>query len=109
MAAVATSSTAMTAVVASTTAVNALKSSPLLVSKTKSGNGWATETVRSGKGIAVYIYGASVSGGNGYITTDGTQTAFSSNGTNQNLVKAFQSSLTVYWYQSGSVLYYIPC
>ena len=109
MAAVATSSTAMSAISASTTAINALKASPLLVAKTKSGNNWTTETVRSGRGIAVYIYGASVSGGNGWVKTDNVQTTFSSNGTNQNLLKAFQTSLSVYWYQNSSTLYYIPC
>ena len=109
MAAIATSSTAMSAISASTTAINALKASPLLVAKTKSGNNWTTETVRSGRGIAVYIYGASVSGGNGWVKTDNVQTTFSSNGTNQNLLKAFQTSLSVYWYQNSSTLYYIPC
>ena len=109
MAAIATSSTAMSAISASTTAINALKASPLLVAKTKSGNNWTTETVRSGRGIAVYIYGASVSGGNGWVKTDNVQTTFSSNGTSQNLLKAFQTSLSVYWYQSSSTLYYIPC
>ena len=109
MTAVATSSTAMSAISASTTAINALKASPLLVAKTKSGNNWTTETVRSGRGIAVYIYGASVSGGNGWVKTDNVQTTFSSNGTSQNLLKAFQTSLSVYWYQSSSTLYYIPC
>ena len=109
MAAIATSSTAMSAISASTTAINALKASPLLVAKTKSGNDWTTETVRSGRGIAVYIYGASVSGGNGWVKTDNVQTTFSSNGTNQNLLKAFQTSLSVYWYQNSSTLYYIPC
>ena len=109
MAAIAASSTAMSAISASTTAINALKASPLLVAKTKSGNNWTTETVRSGRGIAVYIYGASISGGNGWVKTDNVQTTFSSNGTNQNLLKAFQTSLSVYWYQSSSTLYYIPC
>ena len=109
MAAIATSSTAMSAISASTTAINALKASPLLVAKTKSGNNWTTETVRSGRGIAVYIYGASVSGGNGWVKTDNVQTTLSSNGTNQNLLKAFQTSLSVYWYQNSSTLYYIPC
>ena len=109
MAAIATSSAAMSAISASTTAINALKASPLLVAKTKSGNNWTTETVRSGRGIAVYIYGASVSGGNGWVKTDNVQTTFSSNGTNQNLLKAFQTSLSVYWYQNSSTLYYIPC
>ena len=109
MAAIATSSTAMSAISASTTAINALKASPLLVAKIKSGNNWTTETVRSGRGIAVYIYGASVSGGNGWVKTDNVQTTFSSNGTNQNLLKAFQTSLSVYWYQNSSTLYYIPC
>ena len=109
MAAIDTSSTAMSAISASTTAINALKASPLLVAKTKSGNNWTTETVRSGRGIAVYIYGASVSGGNGWVKTDNVQTTFSSNGTNQNLLKAFQTSLSVYWYQNSSTLYYIPC
>lgn len=109
MAAIATSSTAMSAISASTTAINALKASPLLVAKTKSGNNWTTETVRSGRGIAVYIYGASVSEGNGWVKTDNVQTTFSSNGTSQNLLKAFQTSLSVYWYQSSSTLYYIPC
>ena len=109
MTAVAGSSTAMAAVAASTTAVNALKSSPLLTSKKKGGNSWSEDTVRNGKGIAVYIFGASVSGGDGWVKTDGVQTSFRSNNTNQNIVKAFQSSLTVRWYQSGSVLYYIPC
>ena len=109
MAAIAASSTAMSAISASTTAINALKASPLLVAKTKSGNGWTTETIRSGRGIAVYIYGASVSGGNGWVKTDNVQTTFSSNGTNQNLLKAFQTSLSVYWYQNSSTLYYIPC
>ena len=109
MAAIATSSTAMSAISASTTAINALKASPLLVAKTKSGNNWTTETVRSGRGIAVYIYGASVSGGNGWVKTDNVQTTFSSNGTNQNLLKAFQTSLSVYWYQNSSTLNYIPC
>lgn len=109
MAAIATSSTAMSAISASTTAINALKASPLLVAKTKSGNDWTMETVRSGRGIAVYIYGASVSGGNGWVKTDNVRTTFSSNGTNQNLLKAFQTSLSVYWYQNSSTLYYIPC
>ena len=107
MNALAGSSVAMNALAGSSVAYNALLNSSLLKTRNKSGNNWITETVHSGKGIAIDVYGASVSGGNGWVKTNDVSTAFNSNNTTTKIMKSYSSSLSWYVYQSGSILKYI--
>lgn len=107
LAALASSSTAMSALASSSTAYNALLNSSLLRSTTKSGDNWTEGTVITGKGIAVDIYGASISGGDGWVKTDNVSTSFSANNTTTKIMKSYMSSLSWRVYKSGSILKYI--
>ena len=108
LSALASSSVAMTALASSSVANTAFLSSSLLKSTSKSGNSWTEGAVINGKGIAIDIYGASVSGGAGWVKTDSESTSFPSNNTTTKIMKSYMSSLSWRVYQSGSILKYIP-
>ena len=107
LAALASSSLAMTALASSSLAYTALLNSPLLKSTTKPSSGWTEGNVVTGKGIAIDIYGASVSGGEGWVKTDTVSTSFPSNNTTTKIMKSYLSSLSWRVYQAGSILKYI--
>ena len=110
MAAMRASTTAMNALANSTVAYNALLSSTLLVRFNPANqNAWRNDTVYAGSGIFVRLVSYNTAS-NWYKLDGGSAITLAAK--DSKVVKAFQTSLQVYWVdysESARGVYYIPC